>query len=426
MLYKILKVWAFLCFRFYFRRIYVTGRNNVPSKGSILFIVNHPSSFMEACLLACFQHRELHFLVRGDMFEKLWLKKFLELTNQIPIYRFKDGFSKMKNNKSTFSHSFKVLSDQKALLIFPEASTLMVKYLRPLQKGAARLAIGSLEEGHCDELLVIPTGVYYEQAVKSRSDVVIKMGEPISMRKWMETNSTAEDKLSQLTLTFQERMEEVMISLKNPEKEKLFNDVFNLVEPYYFKFTGSGYWDAERGFNSMRKFESDFDALSTEQFDKIDKHVEHLKSFKYSFKSIAANYNSGKFRKLALMLKSILYFFVSLPGLLVYSPALLFPNYFVKTKIKHIEFHSPIRIALFMILHFLISVLIIIVLGLNYGLIYSAIILILLQCSLYFFCQFTDVWRYSRLFFRNIGKNKEERLHSNYTEILREFGLEHK
>lgn len=423
MVYKILKVWAFLCFRFYFRRIYVTGRQNVPSRGSVLFIVNHPSSFMEACLLACFQHRELHFLVRGDVFEKPWLRKFLELTNQIPIYRFKDGFSKLKNNKSTFSHSFKVLSEQKALLIFPEASTLMVKYLRPLQKGAARLAIGSLEEGHCDELLVIPTGVYYEQAVKSRSDVVIKMGEPISMRKWMDANQSGEDKLSQLTTEFQTRMEEVMISLKNPEKEKLFNDVFNLVEPHYFDFKESGYWKTEVGFNSMRKFESDFDALSTEQFNKIDKYVDHLKRFRFTFKSISANYNSGKFRKLILMIKSVFYFFMSLPGLLLYSPALFFPNYFVKSKIKHIEFHSPIRIALFMILHILISALLFIVLGLNYGLMYSGIILILLQCSLYFFCQFTDVTRYSRLFFRKIEKNKERELHSNYTQILNELGL---
>ena len=140
MFYKLLKFWASLTFRFYFRRIYVSGTEHIPENAPVLFIVNHPNSFMEACIVACFQHRDLHFLVRGDMFEKKWLKPLLNWTNQIPIYRFKDGFSKLRNNKSTFDQSFEVLASGKALLIFPEASTQMVKYLRPLQKGAARLA----------------------------------------------------------------------------------------------------------------------------------------------------------------------------------------------------------------------------------------------------------------------------------------------
>lgn len=68
------------------------------------------------------------------MFEKKWLLPILRSTNQIPIYRFKDGFGKLRNNKSTFDQSFEVLAQQEVVLMFPEASSQLVKYLRPLQK----------------------------------------------------------------------------------------------------------------------------------------------------------------------------------------------------------------------------------------------------------------------------------------------------
>jgi len=106
MFYKLLKVWAHLAFRLYFRRMFIFGRERIPKKGPVIFLVNHPSTFLEACIIASNQHRDLHFLVRGDMFEKKWLLPILRSTNQIPIYRFKDGFGKLRNNKSTFEQSF--------------------------------------------------------------------------------------------------------------------------------------------------------------------------------------------------------------------------------------------------------------------------------------------------------------------------------
>ncbi|MGB3085528.1 MAG: 1-acyl-sn-glycerol-3-phosphate acyltransferase, partial [Saprospiraceae bacterium] len=161
MFYKILKIWAQLAFRLYFRRIFIQGKENIPKKGPVIFLVNHPNSFLEACIIAAYQHRDLHFLVRGDMFDKKWLLPILKSTYQIPIFRFKDGFGKLRNNKSTFDQSFQVLSEGNALLLFPEASSMLVKYLRPLQKGASRLAIGTLEEKNVDSLTIIPTGIYY-------------------------------------------------------------------------------------------------------------------------------------------------------------------------------------------------------------------------------------------------------------------------
>ena len=159
MFYQTLKVLMTLALRVYFRNIDLRGIDRIPKKGPILFACNHPSSFMEACILACFQPRELHFLVRGDVFSIKWLKPLLIKTNQIPIFRFRDGFSKLKKNKNTFSATYEVLNRGGAVIIYPEGSTEMVKQLRPLQRGLARMAFGLLDGDRDHPLQVVPVGV---------------------------------------------------------------------------------------------------------------------------------------------------------------------------------------------------------------------------------------------------------------------------
>ena len=73
MLYPIFKIIMKVYFNMYYKKIYIEGADQIPEGVPLVFICNHPNSFMEACLLATFQNRPLHFLVRGDMFEKKWL-----------------------------------------------------------------------------------------------------------------------------------------------------------------------------------------------------------------------------------------------------------------------------------------------------------------------------------------------------------------
>ena len=127
MLYQFLKILVRIALKLFFKRIYISGLEHIKNDRPQLIASNHPSGFLEPLIMACFFPKSLHFLVRGDVFDKKWLRPLLISTNQIPIFRFKDGFSKLRENHHTMDDSTRVLTDNKNLLIFVEGSTQSIK-----------------------------------------------------------------------------------------------------------------------------------------------------------------------------------------------------------------------------------------------------------------------------------------------------------
>lgn len=391
MFYYVLKIWANLSFRLYFKRIFLSGVEHIPKDDATLFIVNHPNSFMEACLVASFQHRALHFLVRGDMFEKKWLKPILRWTNQIPIFRFKDGFSKLKQNKSTFDESFKVLKEGKALLIFPEASTQMVRFLRPLQKGAARLAIGSVEEYRVDKLFVVPTGVYYEKPTKTRSDVILKFGKPLEMNAWLATVSPQADKLTELTEVFQNMLQEVMISIRPDQDSNAFEDLVETLEPMVMPGQNSGVFRDEQTFVSMHALADQYQHMHKDELHDLHQEIRSINRWTKAIPAMNFKLYFSKWIQMAYAKWMVILFVVSLPALLIYGIPLILAKQFSKSKIKHIEFYAPVRLAVSMFLHLLFTILVASVGYHLLGLVWTVLFILLLQVSLFAWGRFRDL-----------------------------------
>lgn len=401
MFYKLLKVWAHLAFRLYFRRMFVYGRERIPTKGPVIFIVNHPNTFLEACIIAANQHRDLHFLVRGDMFEKKWLLPILKSTNQIPIYRFKDGFGKLRNNKSTFDQTFEVLAQQEVVLMFPEASSQLVKYLRPLQKGAARLAIGTVEEKNVDELYVVPTGIYYINPTKTRNDVYLKFGEPIDIVEWYRKNERAEDKLSLLTTLFQEKMQEVVPSISHHHQEAVYNLSFEMLEKQLNPYDGSGIFYSQTPHKNLDKFIDSLNAKSSAFLTQLNDALHSYASRHSNFKSFDAAVFYSAAERMLQFLCCLVCFFIGLPGILAFGIPLILAKSFAKSKIKSQEFYAPVRLAISMIFHSLFSIFLLIVLHNYFSWPETVLLFVFLMFSLYVFGLFMDFAAYCKIFSLN-------------------------
>jgi 1-acyl-sn-glycerol-3-phosphate acyltransferase len=199
-MYNIIRVWATIFLRLYFRRTIVYGKEHVPAKGPLIVASNHPSAFMEASVLGTVLGRPLHFLVRGDVFHPKFRWLF-EWTNQIPIYRQKDGISNLRKNASSFELTYKKLAEGNAVVIFPEAKTTLEKKMRPIQRGTAHLAFGTLpylEKGAV--LNVIPVGVNFMNPRIPGADIVIQFGEPfVTLQGTREDRDAIEEFTSQLS-----------------------------------------------------------------------------------------------------------------------------------------------------------------------------------------------------------------------------------
>ncbi len=206
----------------YFRKIFLLNVEVVPKQGPLLLVCNHPSSFFEACILAVMMPRPLYFLTRGDFFKKPIFSWFLRQTHQIPIFRSQDGFDKLRNNTDTFAYCYQALSEKKAILIFPESWTVLEKRLRPMQKGAARLALGALK--HIPNLNILPVGITFSNPTKFRSLVTIKCGNLIPA---IPPNEIGDERLAiaQLTTQIETALRSLMIQIDQSEREPVFDSI---------------------------------------------------------------------------------------------------------------------------------------------------------------------------------------------------------
>ncbi len=186
MLYRLTRPFATITLGIYFRKIYVSNREVIPADKPVIFAANHPTAFIDPCLLACFQNRRLYFLARGDLYvNSFFIKKLYDLYGLIPVFRREDaGYSGVKTNFESFDRTFEALRKNKAVMILAEGRTKHEKRLRPLRKGTARIVLGAQEKYGELDIQVIPVGINYTNSDRFRSEVMIHFCEPIRVQDY--------------------------------------------------------------------------------------------------------------------------------------------------------------------------------------------------------------------------------------------------
>jgi glycerol-3-phosphate O-acyltransferase / dihydroxyacetone phosphate acyltransferase len=189
MIYFAMRPFARLALKVFFKKITLSHTDRIPRDKPVVLASNHPTAFMEPCVLACFLDQSLYFLVRGDIFAKPVYAKMLRAFHMLPMYRLKDrGYKFVKANFQTFDACFDALYENKTIMILAEGNTKSEKRLRPLQKGTARLAFGSIDKNPAiEDVYVVPVGVNFTYMDRFRAEVMVDFAEAISARSYYET-----------------------------------------------------------------------------------------------------------------------------------------------------------------------------------------------------------------------------------------------
>ena len=185
MLYYFAKYASKIWVRVFFRKLYLSNHDSINDDKPIIFAVNHPTAFLDPVLIGALFKPIVHFIVRGDVFIGKVVRAILAGLKMYPIFRFRDGYSNLKNNQATMDLCYKMLNEGKNILILAEGQTKHEKRLRPIQKGTARMAFGAIEEYGELDILIIPVGVNYTDSNRFRSEVMIELGDTISIKDLM-------------------------------------------------------------------------------------------------------------------------------------------------------------------------------------------------------------------------------------------------
>ena len=217
--YALVRSYVRLGLKLYFREIKVVGKKNIPSTGPVMFTVNHQNAFLDALLVATSNHRHTHFLVRADVFNIPLIPKFFATLNMMPVYRIRDGRHSLLNNHQIFERCFEVLSNQHAIMLFPEANHHQKRLLLPLSKGFTRIALGMKEP-----ISIVPVGINYTHHRVYGASVSLYYGTPLSTNDYKNNTSQGNRTLTQRV---HEEMQQLITSIPEDQYYQRYLDYLN-------------------------------------------------------------------------------------------------------------------------------------------------------------------------------------------------------
>ncbi|MDC9723260.1 MAG: lysophospholipid acyltransferase family protein [Urechidicola sp.] len=182
--YQFMKYYIKLALFFYYKKIKLVGRENIPKNGAIMFVCNHPNALIDPLLIKTNTFKDLYVLTRAGAFVNKFVIAIFESVKMIPIYRKRDGYNSVTKNDAVFEKCYDTLNDKKAILIFAEGSHSLLRKVRPLTKGFARIIYGSFEKYPELDIQIVPIGVNYKSPMKYPDSVEIHFGKPITAKKY--------------------------------------------------------------------------------------------------------------------------------------------------------------------------------------------------------------------------------------------------
>ena len=235
LLYRIVRPLARIALKTYFNKIYLSGLEKLPKDKPVILAANHPSAFLEPCILATTLPRPIHFMVRGDLFQKPIYRILLMSLHMIPLYRLKDiGIKGVKSNFSSLDYSYDLLKQKKQILILAEGTTTHAKRLRTIRKGTARMALGAVEKYPELDVQIVPIGVNYTDILSYRSQVMLELGEPIAIQEYLQKGEDNKAKIIRsVTKKLTESLQELVIIIDKKEAEELCEELFRLYRNNY-------------------------------------------------------------------------------------------------------------------------------------------------------------------------------------------------
>lgn len=235
--YQLLYFIADLYHRLYYRRFKVINRAKIPENSPVIFTVNHQNALMDALAILFAVRGQKVFMARADIFRKKSTARLLYFLKILPAYRIRDGFHAVDQNKEVFKEVIAVLEHKRPFCILPEGNHYGEKRLRPLQKGAARLAFLAEEANDFKlGLSIVPVGLDYSNYFSAGSDLLVIFGDPIPVAGYREEYiQNPVQAISLLRDDIAAAIKKVMIDISSEEYYKTIYSATELIGPAELK-----------------------------------------------------------------------------------------------------------------------------------------------------------------------------------------------
>ena len=210
-----------------YNKVIINGLENIPKNKPIIFSPNHQNALSDPMAILLNTKFQPVWLARADIFKNKTAAAILKFLKIMPVYRMRDGKENLSKNDETFSASVRVLENNFALGLFPEAAHSGKRQMLSHKKAVPRIVFMAMEKAKNDiDIQIIPTGIYYSHYWKFNRNLVVNFGKPIKANEFADEFKENE---SAAILSMRQRIIDEMDPVVLEIKSTLFYDDFETI-----------------------------------------------------------------------------------------------------------------------------------------------------------------------------------------------------
>ena len=227
MLYTFLQNIIKAALAIFFQKIKIRHGENVPKRGPVLLVVNHPDSQMDAFVLSSAIKRKVHYIAHAGLFANKLRAKILRNCGVIPISRIRGNSDRIDRNVGAFQECYEVLERGEVIGIFPEGISEMERRVRKIKTGAARIVLEAEQRNNYTlGIKLIPIGLHFFSRSRFRSRVLLNVGRPIDLKPFFSLNEKNNvEAVNRLTARIQDSLENLTVNVQHSELDRFVKDI---------------------------------------------------------------------------------------------------------------------------------------------------------------------------------------------------------
>ncbi len=432
--YSALKAYERFVFKRFYRHVQVIGKENIPFGEKYLLTPNHQNALMDALAILNEAGSDVVFMARADIFKKKRQAAILRFLKILPVYRMRDGVEELSRNEDTFSSALEILSDGIPFCIMPEGNHGDKRRLRPMVKGAFRIAFrAQRDSGIKPDVKILPVGIDYEHYQKFFQDILIIFGQPIEVSQfYREFEINPAVGINKLKDKLALELKKIMVHIENEEIYELIQSlrgIYNTRMRSKVGIVGKSHYERFRADKQMIRI---LNEVFIARPDRLRNLAEKVKEYQENLKTLnlrtwifeRSGFTSKKLitKRLGLILTFPLFLYGYLNNIIPFHLPVSRTR-----KVKDPQFVSSFRFALAMISFPVIYILQTIIIGLLTGPAWIPLVYLVSLIPAGYFALFWSIW-YKRwkagLRYRKMKKDRNEKilgLERNYKEIMSEM-----
>ena len=230
-----------LLLRIFFRRIEVTGLENLPQSGGGLIVSWHPNGVIDGAVILTHFPRRIVFGARHGILKVPLFGWMLRQLGTVPIYRRKDVGAnesdpeRRASNRQSIDALARAVADGSFAALFPEGKSHDEPFVHELKTGAAHLYYRAVEQtpDGAQPPVIVPVALHYNKKAIFGSQVLVTFHSPLTLPADLATPDGNEEERRQqarrLTAEFDRVLREVILATESWELHHLFQRARKLI-----------------------------------------------------------------------------------------------------------------------------------------------------------------------------------------------------